>query len=179
MGKREMRAVFLDRDGVLNRAIVRNGKAYSPVCREEFVLADGAAEAVSSLHDAGFRVLVITNQPDIARGTLKQADLDWMTEKILSETGIDEVLVCPHDDHHACSCRKPRPGMLLEGARKWNIALTRSYLIGDSWKDMEAGKEAGCTCLLIDTEYNRGVPADWHAICLADAVEHILSKERM
>jgi D-glycero-D-manno-heptose 1,7-bisphosphate phosphatase len=179
MGKREMRAVFLDRDGVLNKAIVRSGTACSPRSREEFVLADGAAKAVASLHDEGFKVLVITNQPDIARGTLKQTDLDWMTEKILSDTRVDEVLVCPHDDHHACTCRKPRPGMLLEGARKWNIELTRSYVIGDSGKDMEAGKQAGCTCLLIDTEYNQGVPADGHVSCLLDAVKHILSKEGM
>ena len=174
-----MKAVFLDRDGVLNEVIVRNGKAYSPKSREEFVLVGGAAQAVAVLRNAGFKVLVVTNQPDIARGELAQADLDWMTEKILSETKVDEVLICPHDDHHDCACRKPRPGMLLESAKKWNIALSQSYIIGDNWKDMEAGKRAGCTCILIDAEYNQGVAADWHVNCLMNAVKHILSKEEM
>jgi D-glycero-D-manno-heptose 1,7-bisphosphate phosphatase len=179
MGKREVKAVFLDRDGVLNRVIIRHGKAFSPKSREEFVLADGAAAAVAALRDAGFKVIVVTNQPDIARGELARADLDWMTEKLLTDTSVEEVLVCPHDDHHTCSCRKPRPGMLLESAGKWNIALSRSYIIGDGWKDMQAGKNAGCSCILIDTEYNQGVAADGHASCLRDAVKHILSKEAM
>ena len=179
MGKREVKAVFLDRDGVLNKAIVRNGKAYSPKSKDEFVLANGAVEAVSYLHDAGFKIFVTTNQPDIARGELNQADLDWMTEKILFETKVDEVRVCPHDDHHACSCRKPRPGMLQECAKKWDIELAHSYMIGDSWKDMEAGKNAGCICILIDTEYNQGVSADEHVSSLMDAVKYILSKEGM
>lgn len=176
---REVKAVFLDRDGVLNKAIVRNGKASSPKSTEEFVLTDGAVEAVAALRNAGFKVLVVTNQPDIARGELNRTDLDWMTEKILSETKVDEVLVCPHDDHHACTCRKPQPGMLLESAKKWNIVLAQSYMIGDSWKDMEAGKRAGCTCLLINAKYNQGVSADGHVSCLTDAVERILSEEGM
>lgn len=171
------RGVFLDRDGVLNKAIVRDGKAYSPKSREEFVLADDAVGAVAALHEAGFKVIVITNQPDIARGELNPADLDWMTGKILSETKVDEVLVCPHDDHHVCSCRKPSPGMLLEGAKKWNIVLAESYMIGDGWKDMDAGKRAGCKCLLIDAEYNKGVSADGHVSCLMDAVKQILKEE--
>jgi len=179
MGKREVKAVFLDRDGVLNKVSIRDGKACSPRSREEFVLSDGAPAAVAALRNAGFKVLVVTNQPDIARGELAQADLDWMTEKLLSETSVDEVLVCPHDDHHACSCRKPHPGMLMEGAKKWDIVLSQSYVIGDGWKDMGAGKRAGCSCILIDTEYNRGVSADGHASCLLDAVKHILRKEGM
>ncbi|HOE21206.1 MAG TPA: HAD-IIIA family hydrolase [Spirochaetota bacterium] len=170
------RAVFLDRDGVLNKAIVCNGKAYSPRSKEEFIIVDDAADAVADLRDAGFKVFVVTNQPDIARGFLSQADLKWMTEKILSETYVDEVLVCPHDDHHKCACRKPAPGMLIECYQKWGIDLLDSYMVGDGWKDMEAGKNAGCKCILIDAEYNKGVPADWCANSLVEAVKIILGR---
>ena len=103
MGKREVnRAVFLDRDGVINHAILCDGKAFSPRTREAFRLVEGAASAVRELHGAGFKVLVVTNQPDIARGLLSAADLDWMTGRVLSETHVEELLVCPHDDRDAC-----------------------------------------------------------------------------
>lgn len=171
------KAVFLDRDGVLNKAIVRNGQAYSPRSKEEFILVDGVVAAVAALRQADFRVFVVSNQPDIARGKLTRADLDWMTEKILSETNVNEVLVCLHDDHDGCACRKPGPGMLIECSRKWGIDLQDSYMVGDGWKDMEAGKRAGCKCLLIDAEYNKGVSTDWHANSLAEAVEIILRRE--
>ena len=171
------RAVFLDRDGVLNKAIVRNGKAYSPRSKEEFIIVNGVAEAVATLRRAAFKVFVVTNQPDIARGELAQADLDWMTEKILTETNVDEILVCPHDDQHGCTCRKPAPGMLIECSKKWGIDLQKSYMVGDGWKDMEAGKKAGCKCLLIDAEYNKGVSTDWHANSLVEAVKIILRRE--
>ena len=169
----EVKAVFLDRDGVINHAIIREGKAYSPRTRDEFRIIEGAASAVRALQDAGFKVLVVTNQPDIARGLLSAADLDWMTDQVLSETNVDEVLVCPHDDHHDCSCRKPQPGMLLEGAARWDIDLTRSFMVGDGWKDMEAGKKAGCTCILIDAPYNQGVGDDYRVKDLKSAVDLI------
>ena len=179
MGKHEVKAVFLDRDGVLNKAIVRNGKAYSPKSRKEFILADGAAEAMAALRNAGFKLLVVTNQPDIARGELNEADLDWMTEKILTETDVDEILVCPHDDHHGRSCRKPLPGMLLEGAKKWNILFAQSYMIGDSRKDMEAGKRAGCYCFLIDVPYNQGVECDYRVKDLRNAADLIIGNNHI
>jgi D-glycero-D-manno-heptose 1,7-bisphosphate phosphatase len=171
------RAVFLDRDGVLNKAIIRNGQAYSPRSKEEFILVDGVVDAVAALRSTNFKIFIVTNQPDIARGLLAQADLDWMTEQILSHINVDEILVCPHDDHHGCVCRKPAPGMLIECSRKWRIDLQSSYMVGDGWKDMEAGKKAGCKCILIDAEYNKGVSADWRANSLVEAIKIILKRE--
>jgi D-glycero-D-manno-heptose 1,7-bisphosphate phosphatase len=174
MGKREVnRAVFLDRDGVINHAIIRDGKAFSPRTREEFRLVEGTASAVRELHGAGFKVLVVTNQPDIARGLLTADNLDWMTGRILSETHVDDLFVCPHDDRHACTCRKPLPGMLHGGARKWSIDLTQSYMVGDGWKDMAAGKKAGCISILIDAPYNQGVGCDYRVKDIRSAVEII------
>ncbi|MCX5829802.1 MAG: HAD family hydrolase [Deltaproteobacteria bacterium] len=178
MGKREVnRAVFLDRDGVINHAIIRDGKAFSPRTREEFRVIEGASAAIRELQAAGFKVLVVTNQPDIARGLLSTADFDWMTERVLSETHVDDLLVCPHDDQHACTCRKPLPGMLLEGAGKWGIDLAQSFMVGDGWKDMEAGKKAGCTCILIDALYNQDVGGDYRIENLKSALEIIIKNK--
>lgn len=169
-----MKAVFLDRDGVINHAIIREEKAYSPRSREEFRLIEGAPAAVRELQAAGFKVLVVTNQPDIARGLLSTADLDWMTARVLSEAQVDDLLICPHDDQHACSCRKPLPGMLLEGAGKWGIDLAQSFMVGDGWKDMAAGKKAGCTCILIDATYNQDVGYDYRVKDLRSAVDLLI-----
>ena len=170
------KAVFLDRDGVINEAIVRDGKAFSPRSKDEFKFIEGVAQAVKSFKDAAFTVIVVTNQPDIARKRLSWSDLEWMTEKIMAETLVDDVLVCPHDDYDNCHCRKPKPGMLLEAAEKWNIDLSQSYMVGDSWKDMRAGENAGCRSILIDAVYNQEVFCDFQAKNLADAANLIINK---
>lgn len=177
MGERKVKnqAVFLDRDGVINCAIIRDGKAFSPRTREEFIIVKDAAGAIKALKNGGFKVLVVTNQPDIARGRLSQDDLDWMTEKIMRETAVDEVIVCPHDDSDGCDCRKPLPGMILAGARKWEIDLENSYMIGDGWKDIKAGNSAGCKCILIDAVYNRDVTCNIRVNELYEAVELIIN----
>ncbi|MFH1931655.1 MAG: HAD-IIIA family hydrolase [Pseudomonadota bacterium] len=176
MGKREVkrRAVFLDRDGVINHAIVRAGKAFSPCTREEFTMGTDVAASISTLKNSGFKVIVVTNQPDIARGKLEQDNLDWMTDKIRKETKVDDIIVCPHDDGDECDCRKPLPGMILHSAEKWGIDLANSYMIGDGWKDMEAGRQAGCRCILIDTAYNKDVDCERRVKTLAQAVQCIL-----
>jgi D-glycero-D-manno-heptose 1,7-bisphosphate phosphatase len=163
MGIRKVkhRAVFLDRDGVINKVILRDGKPYSPRKIEEFVLNDGIREVTLRLKEAGYKILIISNQPDLARGGITQDDLDAMTQKMKSEIPIDDVYICPHDDHHECSCRKPKPGMLIEAAKVWNIDLVTSFLIGDTWKDMEAGKSAGCKTILLDAPYNQDVQCDF------------------
>lgn len=179
MGKRKItvsgsRAVFLDRDGVINRVMIREGKAFSPRSRAEFAIFDEAPEAIARLRNAGLLVVVVTNQPDIARGMLTLADLDWMTSEIRNRCRVDEVIVCPHDDHDDCSCRKPKAGMLIESGRKWRIDLSGSFMIGDSWKDMEAGRRAGCVCLLVDTSYNKDLHCSLRVENLTAAVEFIL-----
>jgi len=165
-------AVFLDRDGVINQAIIRDGKAFSPCTREEFIMVTDAAESISTLKNSGFKVIVVTNQPDIARGKLAQDDLDWMTDKIRKETKIDDIIICPHDDGDGCDCRKPLPGMILLSAKKWGIDLKNSYMIGDGWKDIQAGRQAGCKCILIDTVYNKDVDCEWRVKTLAQAVQY-------
>ena len=168
------RAVFLDRDGVINKAIIRNGNAFSPRTKAEFSFIDGVLEAIARLKDAGFRVIIITNQPDISRKKMDPQDLAWMTEQILKQLPVDEIIICPHDDKDCCNCRKPKAGMLLDSAKKWDIDLKQSYMIGDSWKDMDAGETAGCTCILIDAPYNQDVYCLTRAGYLADAVQMIL-----
>jgi D-glycero-D-manno-heptose 1,7-bisphosphate phosphatase len=169
------RAVFLDRDGVINKVILRDGKPFSPRSLEEFVLNDGIRETVSLLKDNGFKVIVVSNQPDVARGDISRNVLDRMTQLMTQEIPFDDIYICPHDDQDQCSCRKPKPGMLLEAARKWNIDLEHSYFIGDTWKDIEAGKVAGCKTILLDVIYNREVTCDFRVKSLFEATSIILA----
>jgi transaldolase len=147
------RAVFLDRDGVLNEPVVRDGKPYPPASAEDVVLCDGAARAVAELRDAGFVLVVVTNQPDVARGTTPRATVDAINGRLRALLPLDDVLVCAHDDADRCGCRKPKPGLLQDGARLHGVDLARSYLVGDRWRDIEAGAAAGCRTALVDRGY--------------------------
>lgn len=169
-----MRAVFLDRDGVLNSVVFRDGKPASPRSLDEFVLKPGAAEAVDRLRDGGFLVFVVTNQPDVARGRLSEEALDAMMSRLRTAVRVHDVRVCPHDDHHDCVCRKPRPGMLEELARAHGVALASSFIVGDSWKDVEAGQAAGCEPVLLRRDYNTDVDVRLEAQDLDAAVDLIL-----
>ena len=168
------RAVFLDRDGVLNRVVMRGGAACSPRTLGEFELLEGAAEALARLKAAGFLLVVVTNQPDIARGKMPAAELDAMTALLRERLPVDEVRVCPHDDAASCRCRKPLAGMLLDAASDHQIDLPSSYLIGDSWKDLAAARAAGCTGILLDTGYNKESACDRRVTDLRAAVDFIL-----
>lgn len=168
------RAVFLDRDGVINRVVFQSGLPSSPRSVEEFEILPQAPEAVRTLReDLGFIAIIVTNQPDVARGRLTRDELDRMHDLLRSSVEVDDIYVCPHDDSDSCGCRKPRAGMLEEAAAKWGIDLGRSFMVGDSWKDIEAGKEAGCRTFLIQTPYNSGVAADFVANDLCEAVQAI------
>jgi D-glycero-D-manno-heptose 1,7-bisphosphate phosphatase len=169
------RAVFLDRDGVINKVILCDGKPYSPRKYDEFVLNDGIREAVCKMKELGYKILVVSNQPDVARGEITQGILDLMTQKMRWELSVDEIYICPHDDPHGCSCRKPKPGMLIQAAEKWKIDLASSFLIGDTWKDIEAGKAAGCRTILLDAPYNQDVQCDFRVNSLSEAVSVILN----
>jgi D-glycero-D-manno-heptose 1,7-bisphosphate phosphatase len=167
------RACFLDRDGVINRIVFREGRPCSPRCLREFEILAGAKEFLLESRARGFLNIVITNQPDISRGLMAAAELESMHRRIREELAVDDVIVCPHDDADACDCRKPRPGMLLRAARTWHIDLSRSFLIGDQWKDVEAGGRAGCTTILIDYPHNRDTEADVRVQNLAAALSRI------
>ena len=147
------RAVFLDRDGVLNQAIVRDGKPYPPAGIDELIVVAEAPASLQSLKHAGFLLLVVTNQPDISRGTQALAAVDAIHRALRQALPLDDFFLCPHDDRDHCDCRKPRPGLLLRGAEKYHIDLSRSFMVGDRWRDIEAGASAGCATVWIDFGY--------------------------
>lgn len=168
------RAVFLDRDGVLNQVVRRGEKIASPRTMDEFILAPGVGQQVSRLRQAGFLVLVATNQPDIARGKMDPAQLELMHRSLAQAAPVHEILVCPHDDADGCPCRKPLPGLLTEPADRLDLDLAASYMVGDSWKDMAAARAAGVTGLLLEAEYNQEVDCDLRLSDLAQACDYIL-----
>lgn len=174
----QQRAVFLDRDGVLNELVVRDGIGASPRRVDDFRVCEGAAEAVHRFRELGMRILVTSNQPDVARGLLAVRDLARMTEILQSALPIDEVVICPHDDADQCNCRKPKPGMLLALADRWNVNLSESFLIGDSWKDVEAGRLAGCRTILVSETRTERAAADHIVPDLGAAVATVESLMR-
>jgi D-glycero-D-manno-heptose 1,7-bisphosphate phosphatase len=153
------RAVFLDRDGVINQAILRDGKPYPPSTIEELKIVEGAAEALPDLKQAGFLLIVVTNQPDIARGAQTRAAVDAIHQSLREALPVDDFFVCPHDDSDQCDCRKPLPGLLLRAAGKYDIDMPRSFMVGDRWRDVDAGASAGCATVWIDHGYSERLPA--------------------
>jgi D-glycero-D-manno-heptose 1,7-bisphosphate phosphatase len=147
------RAVFLDRDGVLVRATVGAGVPHPPAALHELELLPGVVQACHSLRSAGFVLIVVTNQPDIARRTTTAAQVAELNRAVQERVPIDEIMVCPHDDADECPCRKPRPGMLLAASERWDVALDESYLVGDRWRDVEAARAAGCRAVFVDLGY--------------------------
>ncbi|MBA7636639.1 Histidine biosynthesis bifunctional protein HisB [subsurface metagenome] len=147
------RAVFLDRDGVLNAPLVIDGRPYPPKSREELVILPGAAGACKRLREAGFLLIMVTNQPDVARGIQTKENVQLINKILADQLSLDAFYVCYHDDRDRCECRKPKPGMLLEAARDWRINLSKSFMVGDRWRDVEAGLRAGCQTIFIDYGY--------------------------
>jgi D-glycero-D-manno-heptose 1,7-bisphosphate phosphatase len=152
------RAVFLDRDGVLNRAILRDGKPHPPATLDELRLLAGVRDACRKLREAGFALIVTTNQPDIARGAITAGQVAEINQRLQRYLGLDDIRVCPHDDAAHCACRKPMPGLLMDAARRWNIDLASSFMVGDRWRDVEAGHRAGCQAVFVDHGYRERRP---------------------
>lgn len=169
-------AVFLDRDGVLNRSPVRDGRPEPPRGPDELVLLPGVSEACAELRKAGFALVVVTNQPEVARGTLSRQAVDATNNALADSVPLDEVVVCPHDDPDGCECRKPKPGMLLDAARRLGIDLQNSYLVGDRWRDIAAGHAAGARAVFVDRGYDERRPENPDAIVrdLTEATAWIL-----
>ncbi len=172
------RAVFLDRDGVINHAPVIGGKPSSPLSLDQMEFLPGVGEGIQALNQAGFRIIVVTNQPDVANGVQTLEGVETMHRKILELFAVDAIKVCYHTDEDGCSCRKPKPGMLLEAADEWDISLEQSYMVGDRWRDVEAGRAAGCTTILVETDYDEP-RAEPHAAVksLLEASNLILNSE--
>jgi D-glycero-D-manno-heptose 1,7-bisphosphate phosphatase len=154
------RAVFLDRDGVINRAFIRNGKPYPPLDSGELEILPGVAEALARLRVAGYLLIVITNQPDVARGTARREAVEAIHAALMARLPLDTVLTCFHDDVDRCLCRKPHPGLLYQARDAFDIDLSESVVVGDRWRDIKAGISAGCRTVFIDYHYNEPRPPE-------------------
>jgi D-glycero-D-manno-heptose 1,7-bisphosphate phosphatase len=163
-------AVFLDRDGVINQAIIRDCKPYPPASLEDVVFFPGTFEAIQSLRSSGYIVIVVTNQPDVARGAQSKEVVESIHGIIRQQLQVDDIKVCYHTDEDDCQCRKPKPGMILNAAREYNIDLTKSYMIGDRWRDIEAGKAAGCKTILVRPEISYNEPQAEGADAVVDSL---------
>jgi D-glycero-D-manno-heptose 1,7-bisphosphate phosphatase len=173
------RAVFLDRDGVLVEPVLRNGEISSARTMEEFRVILSVKEPLLRLRGAGFDLVVVSNQPDVARKKLDPEILERMNEALVLDLGggpvIRAVYTCPHDAKDCCACRKPKAGLLVRAAGDWRIDLDRSFLIGDRAVDMEAARAVSVTPVLLDAPYNQGVAANFRARDFAAACDWILA----
>jgi D-glycero-D-manno-heptose 1,7-bisphosphate phosphatase len=182
MGKHEVarRAVFLDRDGVLNRPLVREGRPYPPARVEDFEIYEDVSAGCEQLDSVGFLLVVVTNQPDVNRGTQRREIVEAMHHKMLTALSqIAHIEVCWHAGKKwadPCNCRKPEPGMVVRAAKALDIDLDRSFLIGDRWRDVDCGRAAGCRTVFIDRGYSETLrsPPDWTVKTFAQAVDVIL-----
>lgn len=171
------RAVFLDRDGVINRALVREGFPYAPTRFAEFEILPGVAEACAKLKAAGFLLVVATNQPDVGRGTVKQEVVENIHRFMCQQLPIDRVEVCYHPGKgFECDCRKPKPGMLLRAANELGVDLAQSWMVGDRWRDIDCGHAAGCRTVLIEYSYDEALhqAPDFRVGSLLEAADLIL-----
>lgn len=184
MGKHELyrltltnRAVFLDRDGVINRVTMKDGRPHPPSSLDNLEILPHVSEAIQDLRKAGFLIIVVTNQPDVATGVQQQSVVEAIHHRILESCQIDEIKVCFHVDSDMCSCRKPKPGMILAAGEDWFLDLEQSFMVGDRWRDVEAGQAAGCQTIFIDSGYEEQKPENPSAsvTSLLEASKFILS----
>lgn len=170
------KAIFLDRDGVLNLTVFRNGKPRAPYTMEEFELFPGVVEATKILRQKGFLLIVVTNQPDVARGWVSRESVDAVHAKMNELLDLEEIRICFHTDIDGCTCRKPKPGMLLDASKKWDIDLSKSFMVGDRHSDVKAGADAGCKTILIGAGDNAfDIKPDFEHASLIEACDSILS----
>jgi D-glycero-D-manno-heptose 1,7-bisphosphate phosphatase len=175
--KATRRAIFLDRDGVLNRAVVRDGKPYPPANLGELDIPAAVPGALQLAKNAGFVLIGVTNQPDVARKTTARETVEAINREILQSLPLVEIRVCYHDDRDGCDCRKPKPGLLLQAAAEHQIDLRRSCMIGDRWRDVEAGRRAGCHTIWIDCGYREHwpvAPPDQTVRSLTEAIQYVI-----
>ena len=175
------KAVFLDRDGVLNWTRVENAKPYAPRKLEDFRLLDDAIPSTMALKEAGYLLVVVTNQPDVGNGFVEQQVVEEMNRQMCQSLPLDDVKVCFHSQNEGCDCRKPKPGMLLEAMETHNIDLQASFMVGDRQGDVKAGKAAGCRTIFIERGYAESTEnlADFTCRSLSEATEIILNSTRI
>ena len=167
--------VFVERDGILNRARVERQYQVSPLTLEDFEVIEEAKPHLARLKADGLLLIATTNQPGLSRGYQSRRELDRMHELLRAAFSLDDILVCPHDETDRCPCRKPKPGLLMEAAFKWHLNLDRSFVISDKWQDAEAARTAGCTSLLLQSPWLGPVHRDFVLPDLAAIVDKILA----
>jgi len=172
------KAVFLDRDGVINKVVYHKNidKPSSPWSIDEFKIIKGIKKPLDKLKEMGFLLFIISNQPDIARGNIKKGTIEKINKIIYEKFPITEIKTCPHDDKDNCNCRKPKIGMILDLQKKYDIELRQSYIIGDTIKDLKTGENAKITTILIDRKYNQNIKTEFREKSLDDAVKIIYKK---
>lgn len=171
------KAIFLDRDGVINKLVMRDGKGRAPYTLEDFDLFPRVEEALKKLKDLNFLTIVVTNQPDVARGWVNRESVELINNKVLELLPIDAIKICFHTNADNCQCRKPMPGMILEAALEWGVDLNQSFMIGDRYSDIAAGVSAGCSTILVGAGDEQGpYPSpDYKVSSLIEGVSIILS----
>ena len=174
-----MKAVFLDRDGVVNKAVVKDRKPYPPESLAELEILPGVALALNNLYQRGYILIVVTNQPDVARGTVRLETVKEINSFLQSRLPIHAFFCCYHDNSDGCECRKPKPGAILSAAQKYDIDLTQSFMVGDRWRDIEAGISAGCKTIFLDYGYDEKQPThlDYRVHSLYEASKLILGEK--
>jgi D-glycero-D-manno-heptose 1,7-bisphosphate phosphatase len=174
-------AVFLDRDGVINRAFIRDGVPRPPASLADLEILPSVPEALRALRAHGYSLVVVTNQPDVARGTCSRALVDSINQRLKQRLQLDAILTCFHDNADRCECRKPKPGLLLQAAHEFDINLPLSFMVGDRWRDLEAGKRAGCRTFFVDCGYHDEPPgaSDFRVQSLLQATEIILAQSSL
>jgi D-glycero-D-manno-heptose 1,7-bisphosphate phosphatase len=173
------KAVFLDRDGVVNKAIVIEGLPYPPKSIDELQILPGVRDGIAQLMQFNYKIFIVTNQPDVARGTALLDKVQEINYFLSKELFIEQVYCCFHDGIESCNCRKPKPGMILQAAEEWDLDLNNSFLIGDRWRDIEAAQNAGVTSILIDYNYNEKKVEPNHTCAdFKSAVDFILNPKK-
>lgn len=149
-----VKAVFLDRDGIINVTQVINKKPVAIRAFEQFVFVEGIQKAIDKFIKIGYTIFVVTNQPDISRGKIKIEEVEKINRHILHELPIKKIYMCTHDYYDNCECKKPKAGMLFSAKKEYDVELKSSWIIGDRWSDIEAGKNAGCKTIFVDYGYD-------------------------
>lgn len=172
------KAVFLDRDGVINKTLIKMGKPRAPYSLEEFAYIEGVMEAIERLKDRGYILVVVTNQPDVARGWVSREQVDLVNNLVINDLKVDALKSCFHTEKDQCECRKPKPGMLLAAASELSIDLRHSYMVGDRLSDIKAGQSAGCISILVGEGEadSTEVTPDYRCHDLKEATAWILSR---
>jgi len=171
------KSVFLDRDGVINKVYIKDGLPRSPNSSNELKILPGVRESIIKLKKLNFICLMVTNQPNVSRKKIDKNSVIQMNNFLKNEIALDDIFVCYHDDSDNCNCRKPKPGLLLQAGKKWDVDFKKSFMIGDRWKDIQAGEKVGCKTIFLDYKYSEKKPKkpDFVSDSLLNAA-HIIEK---